>query len=327
MKRKLIILFLILSLMGLTLMNIPTTKGKPAYENFDDYTEVDPNSHITKTSTRITVAGLLRSEHAYVYKDKGENFFSGDFVHWIDVYFDDSSASGAQWAIWVLGNGIGSRVNIGDCLNIFFVNSVGVPKLTLEAREAGYPQDTYIVSYDTLYYLIIERIDVNVTCKIYSDSGRTDLLDTLAVTQAVSDAYRYVYGCSSTGVAGSQVVSGYCENLDLNIPLRYVTFYWNVGGILRVNNGTITNGTQNGYDNGTVIELISIPHNSSYVFSYFEWDSSNSTTNPYDLTITSNLTVWLYFSVPEVEGYGGFVFLFLGLIIGLVIGVLVGSKK
>lgn len=105
---------------------------------------------------------------------------------------------------------------------------------------------------------------------------------------------------------------------------QYLTFYFNNGGQFRVDNATMNNGTTQFYDYGSVIELASLPQNSSYVFSIFEWDSTNATTNPYDLTINSNLTVWLYFSVPEVGGYAGFSFLFFGLLMGLTIGVLVG---
>jgi len=108
----------------------------------------------------------------------------------------------------------------------------------------------------------------------------------------------------------------------------YVNFYYNEGGILRVDNVTLTNGTQNAYGNGTVLELASLPLNSTYIFYYFEWNGNNATTNPYNLTITSNMTVWLYFSVPSVDGvYMGYGLAFLTLIVGLVIGLLLSLRK
>jgi len=81
-----------------------------------------------------------------------------------------------------------------------------------------------------------------------------------------------------------------------------VNFRFNVGGQFRVDNATVTNGTTYSYTkNGTVYELVAIPKNSSYVFVSFNW-SSSSVTNPYNLTVTQNETVWCIFdSTPEGE--------------------------
>ena len=46
-----------------------------AVEDFTTYTEVDPNSRITVSSTKVTWASVQRDEDAYVYKDKGVNYF------------------------------------------------------------------------------------------------------------------------------------------------------------------------------------------------------------------------------------------------------------
>ena len=94
-----------------------------------------------------------------------------------------------------------------------------------------------------------------------------------------------------------------------------------MGGIFRVDNITITNGTSNIYINGTILELASLPQNSSFIFFYFEWDNNNATSNPYNLTVMSNLTIWCYFSSVEIVDYVLTIGLLvsLGLIIVLVI--------
>jgi len=82
-----------------------------------------------------------------------------------------------------------------------------------------------------------------------------------------------------------------------------VTFYFTDGGVLRVDNVTIVNGTVNNYPNGTVIELVAIVEgNLTYGFNKFTWDSNSSTSNPYNLTVTADLTAWCYFGeIAEAE--------------------------
>ena len=50
-----------------------------AFENFTEYTEVDPNARISVTKTRVTWTAITRQEEAYVYIDKGVDYFAGNF--------------------------------------------------------------------------------------------------------------------------------------------------------------------------------------------------------------------------------------------------------
>jgi len=96
---------------------------------------------------------------------------------------------------------------------------------------------------------------------------------------------------------------GYVDDVIIGLLPEEVniTFYHNEGGIFRVDNATITNETQISYYNGSVIELASLPQNSSFIFSHFEWNSNNATVNPYNFTVTSNMTIWCYFSIPLID--------------------------
>src|SRR3972149_712527 len=79
-----------------------------AVENFTTYTEVDPNSRITVTSTKVSAAGLKRNESAYVYSDKGVNHFSADWGHLLTA--DDLLHLAGQDGIveiWAVANDIG----------------------------------------------------------------------------------------------------------------------------------------------------------------------------------------------------------------------------
>lgn len=91
---------------------------------------------------------------------------------------------------------------------------------------------------------------------------------------------------------------GYKPILYVWYTFHTVTFKFNEGGIFRVDNATVSNGSSNEYGNGIVIELCAIPQNSSWVFVSFNWTGGSATTNPYDYTVTSNDTVWCYFEDP-----------------------------
>ena len=57
-----------------------------AYEDFTTYTESDPESDITVTSTKVDVDAIYRKvQSGYVRKDFGEDYFSADFEIDIEV--------------------------------------------------------------------------------------------------------------------------------------------------------------------------------------------------------------------------------------------------
>lgn len=94
-----------------------------------------------------------------------------------------------------------------------------------------------------------------------------------------------------------------CAKLIIKWVIEFsVTFQFNTGGQFRVNNVTVTNGTKYIYENTTVLELVAVVVNSSYVFLSFNWTSGSSVSNPHNYTVTSNMTIWCYFdSTPEGE--------------------------
>ena len=71
---------------------------------------------------------------------------------------------------------------------------------------------------NTLYYPRMERAAGNdtATIKIYDDSGRTNLVDTLTVSGFGTDKWRYVYGFINRNIGSDGVVwDGYYQNLDI----------------------------------------------------------------------------------------------------------------
>jgi len=196
-----------------------------ATEDFTTYSKLDANSRYTIIPSKITATDLPSTEDAYVYKDKGVNYFDGDFVHFLTVRMT-AATDGGRFYFWVLANAIDDTQGIedasGDFLGCEFY--YGAPNYTIHLDECyGGTRitDSYVISLNTTYYLKIVRDESAGTygklyCYIYSDSERTNLLDTLTRSLHVSKKdYRYIYGANNrnSGIGG-RTCSGYAENLS-----------------------------------------------------------------------------------------------------------------
>lgn len=326
MKKGACFLFLLL---GLSLMaSIPYVQATPDYEDFTTYMEIDPNNHINVTENYIDHLAN-DNESAYVYKDRGIDHF-GNFTHYIEFKSGFDSAN-TECFVWMLSNDVDdvqgledkSEISIGIGLFKIFTYCI----ITLYEYNTARYTDTWLNGLaNTWYYLTIQKSGISLTCKIYSNSARTVLVNTLNLVLHGDYKFRYIFGCNTRNVGTGYIMNNDIANFDLD-EIRTLTFYNNTGGIFRVDNATITNGTSKSYVIGTVIEFIGIPQNSTIVFSMFEWDNSNSTINPYNFTVSSNMTVWCIFEdAPKSRFAVGLLF---GAIIGLVIGLVIalGASK
>lgn len=201
-----------------------------AKEDFSGYTEVDPNSHIAVGTRRVTWADLTRGEDAYVYKDKGVDYFDGDFVHHLAIRFTATEAN-AEGAIWALTNLLDDIRGIdvdssGDALYLYFVNPSTPDELRIYIRELDggtvHGSAYFVATLDTTYYLKIVRKESVGTygtlyLYTYSDPARTTLLSTKSVTLNTSKKdYRYIHAVQTWNAATSQyATSGYAEDLEL----------------------------------------------------------------------------------------------------------------
>ena len=186
-------------------------------EDLSTYTEVDPNSHISATSSRMTGTGINRNEMAYAYYDKGVDYFAAldiDFDFCItELSFND--IFGVIGVSNVLGH-IGEW-GVNDVRVYAYYPSSAQPSMILATSAGG---DYMVLSVNTKYYCTLERAAGNATfnLKVYSDANRTTLLDTLTLDiSTASTKHRYIYGISSqyTG-AKSYPASGYVENVVIN---------------------------------------------------------------------------------------------------------------
>lgn len=204
-----------------------------AVENFTTYTEVDPNSRISKTATKVTWTLLTRDEDAYVYLDKDADYFNGDFTIYLTHRTTAVSASGTRvLGCWSLTNTIddlwGIYVANGDWLAVLAgqtLGGAGAPTLWLVecdgGSQYGSPANPYEIALNTDYYLTVIRDESVGTygtlyLYIYSDASRTTLLDTQTLTLHAKVDFRYIYAIQTQDTDTATLThSGYTENLEL----------------------------------------------------------------------------------------------------------------
>ena len=191
-----------------------------AIEDFTTYTEVDPNSHIGLVGTNHIDFDAYGNEDAYRYKDKGAGHFT-DFEHKVDVRLISGSEDYCYGGCWMLSNDI-DDIN-GLCT---------AGKSNLHIRVGRWPTDqawilldenylgthyyTYYVGiYNTWYYLTIKKTGTALECEIYSDSARTNLLSTLALTLHDTYNFRYIFAAATYNENQARVAVLDIENLDL----------------------------------------------------------------------------------------------------------------
>ena len=199
-------------------------------EDYTTYTEVDPDNAITVAANQIDVTSATVLNHAYhVYKDKGVDFFNGNFTHLAKARTDRTQDAPAHYAFpasWMIANDVGAwyySLTVGGKSFLFFSLAIraGVTEADLYESDSG----TLYYDYDTGYTLASwywtkmvrdEAVGTYGTMYsyVYSDSTRTTLVSSQALTLHTSKKdYRYIYGLNLDASGGTTVA--YCADLDL----------------------------------------------------------------------------------------------------------------
>ena len=198
-----------------------------ASENLQvDWTEVDADGHLTLATTKVTFATLDRDDDAYVYKDYGAGYFSGDFEH--DLKFIVTSVQNASAFVfpWSMGNkvddyhnmSLGGYTRLGVCIYGTAANAFKFSCMYDE--EWGWSSKTNYAP--GTYYLTIRRVEAVGTygtlyLDIYSDATRETLLETVSKTLAAKTDFQYLYAVNSynSGHTGYDV-AGSVDEFDLS---------------------------------------------------------------------------------------------------------------
>ncbi len=176
-------------------------------DDFTTFTEVDPDSKITKTATQID-AQLDRTNPSYVYKDYGVDRFGTDLEHQFTLRPYNAQSTGSFIQVWALSNEIGglSQVQEEIGLAVQYYSLGPIYKGMLFHRVEGvntWSPSYFSFSYNDTRYITIIRSGSTLTGKLYTDVGRTNLQKTITRTGCPTTSYRYIYGVQNYGSGSS----------------------------------------------------------------------------------------------------------------------------
>ncbi len=203
-----------------------------AAENLLTWQESDAQSRLAVTSSRVTWTDMRNTDDdIFISVDKDAAFFDGSFVHTFTFQAIDSTTGGSQSYPWVMSNALKDVTSLtGDSEDAFWVqflhpNSPDTPRLRIVELDAGSASggSFFNITIGVTYYIEIIRDETvgsfgEIRMKIYSDAGRTILLNNTSRTLATSKKdFRYaMLGVSYDAASGASFTSsGYSEDLDL----------------------------------------------------------------------------------------------------------------
>lgn len=197
------------------------------------WAETDSGTDITVAANTITVDTMETSAVSYVVEDFTANYF-GNFTHDFQVNITVSSGLDAAGAFWALTDQSAPTIknmdDNDDGIALFWkqYDSGGSDRRIVLINYENNTSDYYSASLATTYYLTIVKDDTTLKAYIYSDSGRTNLLDTLSVTRT-ADEYRYLaHACSYATAASCDVVQQAEDGVSDSARYvgRFSSAYW-----------------------------------------------------------------------------------------------------
>jgi len=189
-----------------------------AYEDFTSYTESDPNSCITVTSSKVSVASAQKKyDQTYVYDDKGLDHFGATFTH---EYKDTWSNFQQNELICV--HGVANTVDdfTGWSEALFHQHRTygpGQRLYVLTSKGVG-SDESSSQAFGGEHYITLERTsETTAELRAYSDAEKTSLEETLSVNVTDGRRFRYVFVCNTEDHSWATYSSTFdLENLDLN---------------------------------------------------------------------------------------------------------------
>ncbi len=194
-----------------------------AVENFTTYTENDASGKLTVTSTKANVSNATAYEVVNLYKDFGADYFNAVDADFEGYMTPSSGTNNANFGVIFTSTASPNSLTIQQIGSTDIAGTMYKNGSTYEVilfRSTGVI-DRGTVSSAKLYYLTLSRAagSDTVNLYIYSNSGRTTLVDTLTCTGVgTGTKWRYAYGFANRKFdeANGQVY-GYIQNLDLNL--------------------------------------------------------------------------------------------------------------
>jgi len=206
----------------------------PGSEVPSSYMEDDQYSQISKTSSKATAYGLIAGDACFCFKDYGPEAFDTNFsidfeIRLTDAY-TDLEGEPDEWTETVDGALCLSNT-YGDLDDAYGTNDLNVClgwewesdeygngnyTYYLQLFRWGAAMDYMVINEDQTYYCTLVRNGNTAQLKVYSNSSRTNLLDTLTVGGFGTRKWRYIYLIRSGNEGGSDETSFWIQNVSVS---------------------------------------------------------------------------------------------------------------
>lgn len=184
--------------------------------NLTTFTEVDSAGDLTVTSAACQFSSMQRDADSYVYWNYGAGFLTNFRVN-LEFQITNVSGNAGTAVLVAISDTIGSlqdTITATDGIDILAYANSGDMQIHMTDRSNS-NTDFYTIggTSTAVLYCTFERKGTTATFKIYSDSNRSTLVDTLTIT-CESTAKRYFYVLQSRYASGSDFLSGYMGQFE-----------------------------------------------------------------------------------------------------------------
>lgn len=187
-----------------------------------NYTELDPDSRIVIDVNDVNFTDLNRNDDdTYISKDFGVGHFTS-FEHLVETKIT-AQTTGAVVGFLVYTNTLNDILALTDALMFrIYAPSGSAVNYILQEVVAGDNSnfDSFASTPNTAYWSEVEKDNEVGTygtmyIRIYSDSARTVLVDTLSITLRATLNPKYIEVAVSWNDGQDASTTGYVKNLDL----------------------------------------------------------------------------------------------------------------
>ena len=219
-------------ILSICILFICSTAWCGAYEDFDaDWSETDPNNHLSQTVKRSTFAGYVwEGEDADLTRDANVSM-TGDFDIAYEIYIDSATDNGKTGTIFTFFNDNDDQLSnqYGDADGTNAFAEIWYYNVTGDDFDADDNDNTLLV--DTLYYVRFQRDDDaggssagQLTLDFYSTAPdrehESNVVLNITLDQIAQIDYTDTICPWSIDDGTPDQITGYLENLDLTYNPR-----------------------------------------------------------------------------------------------------------
>lgn len=200
----------------------------PNVFNFFTFVENDNPTfnRISVAADQITFTGMESFRPSACWRDEGAGSI-GDFEYDFSIAITSMAVSGCNVGLFGVSNttgtlgvynfGVAQLIAANDGIMVYARHAGSGVEIVLEDFSNS-NQDTYLNGGTSMsqHWLTLERSGTTATCTIYTDSNRTNILDTLSIT-CEAGTKRYLHCVTGFNTGSSAASSGYVKDLGIGV--------------------------------------------------------------------------------------------------------------